>query len=528
MKCPKCGNEYEGDKCLYCGGLDIIVNSSDYEKRKKAYEEQKQGASGDENPEPPKKKKVKKVKNGKNKPEKEENDKKNKPDSQSEPTERQKRRRVFIGVGVGVVLVAGIVFIGILSVKNMASIYFKIGTDIYKDDYVYEAHQTGKDDEIWNADTSRLFSVVVPANISGLSIKDKMASMNGDYFSVITYDSILNYYTIWMWNSKGDVVERMLTTSNQLELVYVGDDGSVIYKNNEMVGEGTLVGSSLNMVDRQKAVFTIGENVVREFIYLRDKSIVYLSSDGNLYLSYFNDVRESVLIASDVNAVMSEVKNCSDRYSENAMSVHDSYLKPQIIYVSDGTAYYVNLSGQKRGKLLFETEKTGIDVVYQEKSDYAYCISRLSIDGITISGGSYEVASLAKLKTGSEAVYLSKAEAIVYLTESGKLVSIKYKNDNFSKKLLESELIVNGKTSGIYLPDGDEGLLIFNDGKPYFYRNIDEEPILLKEYDGGEIKFFSYYGRKLYIVDDKKMMYIFDGKGKLEDTVKDTEFIWIG
>lgn len=43
MLCPKCGQEYEGDKCPRCSGPQIIVNSSDYLRRKKAYEEKQAG-----------------------------------------------------------------------------------------------------------------------------------------------------------------------------------------------------------------------------------------------------------------------------------------------------------------------------------------------------------------------------------------------------------------------------------------------------------------------------------------------------
>ena len=39
MICPKCGQEYEGDKCPRCSGPEIIVNNADYLKRRRAYEE---------------------------------------------------------------------------------------------------------------------------------------------------------------------------------------------------------------------------------------------------------------------------------------------------------------------------------------------------------------------------------------------------------------------------------------------------------------------------------------------------------
>ena len=39
MKCPKCGQEYEGSACPNCEpGPEIIVNNADYLRRKEVYE----------------------------------------------------------------------------------------------------------------------------------------------------------------------------------------------------------------------------------------------------------------------------------------------------------------------------------------------------------------------------------------------------------------------------------------------------------------------------------------------------------
>ena len=90
------------------------------------------------------------------------------------------------------------------------------------------------------------------------------------------------------------------------------------------------------------------------------------------------------------------------------------------------------------------------------------------------------------------------------------------------------DVIEGGKTTGLYHADGNEGLLVINNGKFYFFSNLLEEPICLEASECQSIKYISYYGKKIYIVDDSKTMYIFNSKGKLEDIVKDTEFIWVG
>ena len=48
MLCPKCGQEYEGSQCPRCDGPVVLVNNSDYLKRKKAYEERLKNQGSEE------------------------------------------------------------------------------------------------------------------------------------------------------------------------------------------------------------------------------------------------------------------------------------------------------------------------------------------------------------------------------------------------------------------------------------------------------------------------------------------------
>lgn len=541
MKCPKCGKDYEGIKCPFCGGLDIVVNDNDYERRKKAYEEMKK--QKEEAAEKPKKlkKEKKNPKESKLKSKKTSNaeseaelNQDSKSDNGGGSSEKGKKSKLIVGTVIGLVLVACIVGVGYFSVRSMVSIYFKIGEDIYKDDYNTElVQQQVYDTQIWNADKSRLFTAAVPAEINQKNAVQEMASMNGDYFGAVTYDDVQKYYTIWVWDEKANKSERMITSENQLELVYVADDSSVIYRSNEIIGDGTLIGNSLNRVDSSKNVYMINENVKKELVFLRDKSIAYVTKEGNLYVSQFGNVRESTLISSNVSTIMGELKNCSDRYSENTEVVHDSHMVAQLVYINDNKVYYCNLNHLKDKKMLFETEKTGMDIVYQENAESVYSINRLTVDGIILNGNKYEATPLATKLQGTDVVYLPKQEAITYITDTGKLIAIRYKKGSFVKNLLEGGentklTLKEGKTTAIYQSDGDEGLLVINDEKMFFFRNIEDEPIVLAQTKCQNIMYVSYYGRKLYVVDDTKTMYIFDTKGKLEDTVKDTEFIWVG
>ena len=48
MICPKCGNEFEGTTCPKCNSPAILVNASDYERRRREWEEREKQKNSEE------------------------------------------------------------------------------------------------------------------------------------------------------------------------------------------------------------------------------------------------------------------------------------------------------------------------------------------------------------------------------------------------------------------------------------------------------------------------------------------------
>ena len=48
MICSKCGNEFQGTSCPKCDSPAILVNASDYEKRKREWEEREKLKNAEE------------------------------------------------------------------------------------------------------------------------------------------------------------------------------------------------------------------------------------------------------------------------------------------------------------------------------------------------------------------------------------------------------------------------------------------------------------------------------------------------
>lgn len=550
MKCPNCGREIEGSSCPFCEQPNILVNDKEYRRRREEWEREQvrlsrqETAAGREETsaadkleelgkrlvpaKKDRKQNKKKQPDRKSKNSREPKKKLSPEELQARRSKRQRNQRLYIGMGISVLAAAFFIVIGLMSVRRMMSIYFKIDQTIYKNDWNQQAQQEPGDEQIWNGDNSGLFNAVIPKEINGKTFVSQQASMDGEYFSAVTYDALQRYYTLWCWDKNVGTVERLVTTADNVEILYVDNDGTVYYKVIEYVGEGTQAGNTLNQVKLDKTQVIIGENVLNQYIFLKNKSIVYLTDEGNLYMTTFDKVRESVLMASGVTNMMAELKFCENRYSEEALAVHNTYAQPRIVYVMDGKVRYSNLKNFKESVVLFDTQNHSVDVVYQESQKYAYCIGTNAIEGISASEEESALTLLGKIKSGTKALYLNHEESMIYISEGGKLVSIQYKDGSFSKSLIEGAPLVTGKTTSIMLPDGDGGLLTVNNGKYYFTDDLDKTIVELKGYSGNGVNLLSYHQKKIYVVDENKVMYVFDKNGKLEETVENTEYVWVG
>ncbi len=529
MLCPNCGKEYTGSKCPHCGGPDILVKSEDYLRRKKAWEEMNKAKEEKEKSEqdPAEEQEVQPY----TEPQEDTADNEDDTDEfqvNQEEQEKYKRVRFFSCVGIVAAVITLVAVIGYFSVTNIMSIYFKIDENIYKDDYKQEAYQEIKDIEVWNADNSRLFMTTVPGNVGNLHMTMNIASMGGEYFGGVVYDAVQSYYTLWGWNSaEKSPASRIVTSESSIELLYVAGDGSMIFKRNDMVGDGTLVGNTLSYSDVNNKIYTIAENVKSQYIFLRNKSVVYLTNDNNLYVTYLSEPSESKLIASDVSSIMGELDYCEDRYSESSNIVHDTYMTSQLIYLVDGEVIYCNINYPDEQVTLFETEKTGVDIIYEENAEYAYSIGRMSIDFVDVDEVG-KASSLAWIKHGTNTVYLSEQETLVYVSDDNKIHTVRYRSGKCTDTVMEDETLSGVEIKQIHLPDGDEGLLAVTDKGCYFYRNTRDKAVKLAGYYGTGITAFSYYGRRIYILDKNRVMYVFDKNGKLIEAVDNTDNVWVG
>ena len=338
MLCTKCGQEYEGSQCPRCDGPVILVNNSDYLARRKAYEEKQalkeRSASSDKKEESQSDygqalaKRVQAIKQSRGKAQqsrskadnkksqssgKADNKKQsqsrskadsrkqnggNRNDNQEKPQIRIARRKVdkrmkMIAAALIAVVLIGVAAFGIykLATKKNYALYVSYNGKIYDIAGLDSNYVCDESNAIFAADSKTFYTPQWPEQIdSGKNILS-VASDNGKYFVTVTYDesNSSGRYSMYIWNKD----ECVLVSEDNLqkEIMYISDDGLVIYTNINIINdEGSTNGTSLAMSSikevkkHAEAQTTLIEgNLNKAYVYESKHLIVCLTNAGSLY-----------------------------------------------------------------------------------------------------------------------------------------------------------------------------------------------------------------------------------------------------
>ena len=334
MLCTKCGQEYEGSQCPRCDGPVILVNNSDYLARRKAYEEKQalkeRSASSDKKEESQSdygqalakrvqaikkqsrnKTESKKQSSGKtgNKKQsqnrrKADNRKQNvgkagggRNDNQEKPQIRIARRQInkrmkMIAAALIAVLLVGAAAFGIykLATKKNYALYVSYNGKIYDIAGLDSNYVCDESNAIFAADSKTFYTPQWPEQIDSEKTILSVASDDGKYFVTVTYDesNSSGRYSMYIWNKD----ECVLVSEDNLqkEIMYISDDGLVIYTNINIINdEGSTNGTSLAMSSikevkkHAEAQTTLIEgNLNKAYVYESKHLIVCLTNAGSL------------------------------------------------------------------------------------------------------------------------------------------------------------------------------------------------------------------------------------------------------
>ena len=343
MKCPKCGQEYEGSACPNCEpGPEIIVNNADYLRRKEAYEKkQAEKESASSHTDKPQKEPEEEnaddrravKKKPQEQPEYEEIDYlgmmkkvydtgKEAAGSAAEELKKRKgffsryRKRIIAAVLVVCVLAGGGFGIYKLASRKNYVLYMSSGAKIYnvaglENNYVCENKQA-----VFAVDNRTFYTPQFPQQIDADAVTNTLASDNGEYFAATVYDEGSAQYALYTWKDGQDAVQVSKNAYDK-DIGYITNKGKVIYSDVEVVNEEGGLGAMQLYVYDASGKLTLIEGQLKEyFVYAAEEKIVCYNKNNVLYLYDYDENKKEKLKDIFIKASIHEMKFWDMAYEE--------------------------------------------------------------------------------------------------------------------------------------------------------------------------------------------------------------------
>lgn len=551
MICPKCGQEYEGDKCPRCNGPEVIVNNADYLKRKRAYEE-KQAGKGSASSDKETSDKVDSGKGtaGSKKSGQEEvlpdemfrrlkesgskfaQDAVEKTASQAKKAVKGKKKLIVrIIAAVIVLMLASLAGFGIfkLATRKNYVLYMKYNNKIYNVAGIDSKLVCSEDDIVFEADNNSFYMPEFSDEIDKNNIIQKMASKQGKYFTAITYDSMEDKYTLFVWNNSMSL--RLAESSNKKEILYISDKGTIIYKDTQVVNDQGALGQTSLMVsklDKSKdgdvhgVITEVESSLANVYIYSAKNTIIYNSTGNVLYTLNYDKDEKKKEISEDAKNIYALTSKSSVRYSYKANPVNQSDKAEGFIYSVNGNCYYHSISSKNTEDMFIgKFNGSGVELIYDK--DYVYVINSGQVSYASVKKDVTPVFTVvSKLGGASDYVFLELADTIAAVDENNNLISI-----SSGKVKTIAENITDGSLS--IVKNTSSELTYIRDNVQYYKKSLTADEVKMTDV-GSDADTVStlFYKNKLYYYNSDKKLCSCTVKGKNGSVVGDVERFWLG
>lgn len=551
MICPKCGQEYEGDKCPRCNGPEVIVNNADYLKRKRAYEE-KQAGKGSASSDKETSDKVDSGKGtaGSKKSVQEEvlpdemfrrlkesgskfaQDAVEKTASQAKKAVKGKKKLIVRIIAAAIVLMlASLAGFGIfkLATRKNYVLYMKYNNKIYNVAGIDSKLVCSEDDIVFEADNNSFYMPEFSDEIDKNNIIQKMASNQGKYFTAITYDSMEDKYTLFVWNNSMSL--RLAESSNKKEILYISDKGTIIYKDTQVVNDQGALGQTSLMVsklDKSKdgdvhgVITEVESSLANVYIYSAKNTIIYNSTGNVLYTLNYDKDEKKKEISEDAKNIYALTSKSSVRYSYKANPVNQSDKAEGFIYSVNGNCYYHSISSKNTEDMFIgKFNGSGVELIYDK--DYVYVINSGQVSYAFVKKDVTPVFTVvSKLGGASDYVFLELADTIAAVDENNNLISI-----SSGKVKTIAENITDGSLS--IVKNTSSELTYIRDNVQYYKKSLTADEVKMTDV-GSDADTVStlFYKNKLYYYNSDKKLCSCTVKGKNGSVVGDVERFWLG
>lgn len=546
MICPKCGQEYEGDKCPRCNGPEVIVNNADYLKRKRAYEEKQAGKGSASSDKETSENNTADVKNGgqkevlpdemfrrlKESGSKFAQDAVEKTASQAKKAVKGKKKLIVRIIAAAIVLMlaflAGFGIFKLATRKNYV-LYMKYNNKIYNVAGIDSKLVCSKDDIVFEADNNSFYMPEFSDEIDKNNIIQKMASNQGKYFTAITYDSVEDKYTLFVWNNSMSL--RLAESSNKKEILYISDKGTIIYKDTQVVNDQGALGQTSLMVsklDKSKegdvhgVITEVESSLANVYIYSAKNTIIYNSTGNVLYTLNYDKDEKKKEISEDAKNIYALTSKSSVRYSYKANLVNQSDKAEGFIYSVNGNCYYHSISSKNTEDMFIgKFNGSGVELIYDK--DYVYVINSGQVSYASVKKDVTPVFTVvSKLGGASDYVFLELADTIAAVDENNNLISI-----SSGKVKTIAENITDGSLS--IVKNTSSELTYIRDNVQYYKKSLTADEVKMTDV-GSDADTVStlFYKNKLYYYNSDKKLCSCTVKGKNGSVVGDVERFWLG
>ncbi len=546
MICPKCGQEYEGDKCPRCNGPEVIVNNADYLKRKRAYEEKQAGKGSASSDKETSENNTADVKNGgqeevlpdemfrrlKESGSKFAQDAVEKTASQAKKAVKGKKKLIVRIIAAAIVLMlASLAGFGIfkLAIRKNYVLYMKYNNKIYNVAGIDSKLVCSEDDVVFEADNNSFYMPEFSDEIDKNNIIQKMASNQGKYFTAITYDSMEDKYTLFVWSNSMSL--RLAESSNKKEILYISDKGTIIYKDTQVVNDQGALGQTSLMVcklDKSKdgdvhgVITEVESSLANVYIYSAKNTIIYNSTGNVLYTLNYDKDEKKKEISEDAKNIYALTSKSSVRYSYKANPVNQSDKAEGFIYSVNGNCYYHSISSKNTEDMFIgKFNGSGVELIYDK--DYVYVINSGQVSYASVKKDVTPVFTVvSKLGGASDYVFLELADTIAAVDENNNLISI-----SSGKVKTIAENITDGSLS--IVKNTSSELTYIRDNVQYYKKSLTADEVKMTDV-GSDADTVStlFYKNKLYYYNSDKKLCSCTVKGKNGSVVGDVERFWLG
>ena len=527
-------------------GPEVIVNNADYLKRKRAYEEKQAGKGSASSDKETSENNTADVKNGgqeevlpdemfrrlKESGSKFAQDAVEKTASQAKKAVKGKKKLIVRIIAAAIVLMlASLAGFGIfkLATRKNYVLYMKYNNKIYNVAGIDSKLVCSEDDVVFEADNNSFYMPEFSDEIDKNNIIQKMASNQGKYFTAITYDSMEDKYTLFVWNNSMSL--RLAESSNKKEILYISDKGTIIYKDTQVVNDQGALGQTSLMVcklDKSKdgdvhgVITEVESSLANVYIYSAKNIIIYNSTGNVLYTLNYDKDEKKKEISEDAKNIYALTSKSSVRYSYKANPVNQSDKAEGFIYSVNGNCYYHSISSKNTEDMFIgKFNGSGVELIYDK--DYVYVINSGQVSYASVKKDVTLVFTVvSKLGGASDYVFLELADTIAAVDENNNLISI-----SSGKVKTIAENITDGSLS--IVKNTSSELTYIRDNVQYYKKSLTADEVKMTDV-GSDADTVStlFYKNKLYYYNSDKKLCSCTVKGKNGSVVGDVERFWLG